>query len=839
MIGLVIVSHSAQLAAGVQELIQQMTQGKARIATAGGIDAPDNPIGTDPMRVLEAIQEVYSEEGVLVLMDLGSALLSAETALDFLEPEQREHIHLCPAPLVEGALAAAVQAVVGSPLAEVCREARQALTVKYQQLGVEMSSGEPTAEGAGAAEAELVLTLENRLGLHARPAARFVTTAGRFKADIRVHNLSTGAGPANAKSIGQVTALGAEHGHRLGITAEGKDAAAALKALHELVAANFGEETSAPAREPVAPVSLPTPEPPSEDFPPRELQGTGVSPGLARGPAYLLQREQLEVTVRTVSDPDTELARLQRALDAAATQLITIRERAEAEVGAAEAEIFDAQRLFLEDPELVEAAKGYIRDRQLNAEAAWQRAFMESAERLRALDSTYLQERAADVEDVGRRVLRLLLDVGEPFTELNEPVVLLAEDLAPSDVVQLDTDQLRAICTAFGGATSHTAILASALGIPAIVGIGPALLSIPPDSELLIDGEAGIIQVAPSTLLREAFLTRQRAWTTARAEALAAAQAPATTRDGHRVEVVANIGSLEDARRALEYGAEGVGLLRTEFLYLDRQDAPDEAAQMTLYEGIAAIMEDRPLVIRTFDIGGDKPLPYLDLPREANPFLGWRGIRLALDRPDLLKTQLRAILRASPGHQLKIMFPMVATLEEVRAARALVDEARAELTREGHPIAEELEIGIMVEIPAAAVMADQLAKEVDFFSIGTNDLSQYTMAADRTNANVNHLADALHPPVLRLIDQVMEAAHEAEIWVGLCGELAGNPLAAPLLLGLGLDEFSMAPPAIPAVKQQLARLTLAQAREIAAEALQLESSQAVQAHVEQRLGELR
>lgn len=832
MIGIVIVSHSHQLALGVQELANQMVQGQVRIATAGGLAGPEEEIGTDAFRVRDAIESVYSEEGVLVLMDLGSALMSAEMALEFLPEERRERVLLCAAPLVEGAIAAAVQAAAGSPLEEVCREARGALRSKYQQLEAEGPGLEEVVEETEGAEHEVTLNIENQQGLHARPAARFVTTAARFEAEIRAYNATTGTGPVNAKSIGQVASLGAEHGHEVRVTAEGAEAQAALEALAQLAREKFGE-TRAPMEGP-GPVDEPAAE--ATTLPEGRLTGTPVSPGLALGPAHLFEATRLEAESYAVEDPDAEVDRLQAALATAEEQLARLQEQAESEVGPEEAEIFEAQRLYLKDPDLLEQIKGTIREEGINAEAAWQRGIEGMAGMLRELESEYLRERAADVEDVGQRVLRVLMDADRIAQTLEEPVVLIAAELAPSDVVELDVDRLLAICTAKGGATSHTAILSRALGIPALVGVGEALLDVPPGTELLVDGERGVVHVDPGPEARDNFLQRQRDWEAAQEAAQALAHEPAVTQDGHRVEVVANIGSVEEARRALEYGAEGVGLLRTEFLYLNREEAPGEEEQYELYHAIAEVMEERPLIIRTLDVGGDKPLPYVELPREENPFLGWRGIRLALGRPALFKTQLRAILRATPGHQVKIMFPMVATVEEVREARRLLDEARQELEAEGQAVAQDLEIGIMVEIPAAAVVADQLAKEVDFFSIGTNDLSQYTMAADRTNANVNHLSDALHPAVLRLIREVIQKAHRAGLWVGLCGELAGDPIAAPILLGLGLDEFSMAPPAIPAVKMRIGNLTLEQAQTMAEEALELRSPQEVREFVEGRLG---
>jgi phosphoenolpyruvate-protein phosphotransferase len=399
----------------------------------------------------------------------------------------------------------------------------------------------------------------------------------------------------------------------------------------------------------------------------------------------------------------------------------------------------------------------------------------------------------------------------------------------------LDKSLVLGFCTAEGGATSHTAILARGLGLPAVVGAGAEVLEVADGATLVLDGGDGRLLVEPDEETVADCETRQASAAAVLAQALAQAREPAVTCDGHRVEIVANIGNVEEAQAAVEAGAEGVGLLRTEFLYLERDHLPDEEEQYRAYRAITDVCGDRPVILRTLDIGGDKELPYLDLAHETNPFLGVRAIRLCLARPELFKSQLRAALRAAAGRNLKLMFPMVATVAEVRAARAVLEECRAELLAEGQPMAEEMEIGIMVEVPAAALMADHLAAEVDFFSIGTNDLSQYALAADRTNAQVAPLASGFQPAVLRLVRDVVAAAHAQDKWVGLCGELAGEPLAIPILLGLGLDEFSMNPPAIPLAKQIIRTLTLDEARELAQAALELDNPDAVQALVRERM----
>jgi len=828
MVGIVIVAHSARLAEGVRELAEQMVQGQVPLVASGGLDDPANPFGTDAIGIQRAIESVLSDDGVVVLMDLGSALLSAELALELLTDQQRANVHLCEAPLVEGTLAAAVQAAIGGSAEQVMAEARGALAVKAAQLRPPPPETMPAAPQTWAAPTlEARLTVSNRLGLHARPAAQFVSTAGRFQAEITVRNLTRNAGPVSAKSINQVTTLGVRQGHEIAIAAQGPDGEAALAALRALVASGFGEtEAQSPPPIPVAPPAA------------GELRGIPASPGIAIGPVAAYRPALPEITERQVDHPQAEAERLQAAIRAAREEIQALRQRAAGQVSEYEASIFDAHLLFTQDPALVQAAQQRILERKINAEAAWTALIEETTAAYRALEDPYLQARAADVADVGQRVARLLIGVAPAAFKPPQPAILVAADLTPSDTAQMDPRQVLGICTELGGATSHSAILARALGIPAVVGAGPAVSRLTDGTPLALNGESGQVWIDPPPDQRAALQARQAAWQKAHTAAKAASQAPAVTRDGRQVEVVANIRGLADAQAALDYGAEGVGLLRTEFLYLERRTAPSEEEQLAAYRAIADVMGTRPLIIRTLDVGGDKALPYLDLGQEANPFLGWRAIRLCLGQPDILKTQLRAILRATPGRRVKIMFPMVATLGEVRAVKALLAEAQRELRQAGRPYDEHAEVGIMVEVPAAVAIADQLAAEVDFFSIGTNDLSQYTMAADRTNARVAALADPFQPAVLRLIHQTVQAGHAAGIWVGLCGELAGDPLAAPILLGLGLDEFSMNPPAVPQVKRVIRCLTLAEAQALAERALALDGAVEVRDLLRSRLVDL-
>lgn len=827
MVGIVIVSHSAQLAQGVRELAQQMTQGRVPLAVAGGIDDPDNPIGTDAMKVIEAIDAVYSDDGVVVLMDLGSALLSAETALEFLPDERRARVFLSKAPLVEGAMAAAVQAMVGAPVSQVLAEAESALGVKREQLGGEPEPAEAEPPPAAGADAEqITLTVRNRLGLHARPAARFVSTSGRFAADVRVQK---GERTANGKSINQVAILGVRQGDEITVTATGPDATAALAALQALAEDNFGDVDEPPTL-PISPSpTLPISRPPSADG---TLFGIAASPGVAVGPAALYRPRLPDVVERQVDDPANEWQRLKEAVATARAEIEALHRQATSQVGRGEAAIFEAHLLFLEDPTTLEAAQGTIFGESLNAEAAWQRKTAELAAAYAAMEDEYIRARAADIEDVGRRVLRHLMSVEPPSLDFAEPSILIAVDLSPSDTAQLNAERVLAIGTELGGATAHSAILARALGIPAVVGLGGGVWRIAEGQQIAVDGEAGTLWPEPDAATLAQLSARREAWQAGERQAKAAGQAAAVTRDGQAVEIAANIGSPNDVGMALEYGAEGVGLFRTEFLFMDRQEAPSEEEQFEAYRRAARLMDGRPLIIRTLDVGGDKPLPYLDLGEEANPFLGWRAIRFCLERPDIFMPQLRAILRASAADggkplNVKIMFPMVGTVGEVRAAKAMLDTARNELRAAGNAYNPRMEVGIMIEVPSAVAVADRLALEVDFFSIGTNDLTQYVMAADRGNARVAELASAFQPAVLRMVRDAAGAAHRAGIWIGMCGELAGNPLATPVLLGLGLDELSMSAPAIPAVKEAVRDLTMDRARQIAAQALAADSADAV------------
>ena len=835
MVSIVIISHSRRLAEGVRELAEQMTRGQVKIAIAGGVDDAENPIGTDFQAVWSAIEEVYSDDGVLVLMDLGSAILSAESALELFTPEQQSKIQLCAAPLVEGTMAAAVQASSGASLAAVRVEAEQALTAKQSQLSV-------ITEHAPAASVTLVESLKsqsqvssftfqvlNPHGLHARPAARLVEMANRFPATL---TLQKGDRAANAKSINQVATLAARQGETLTIWAVGDEAEPAAAAILALAAEGFGEgkQPIHNNNRPVDTTAVPTP----LTTPPATLTGLPASQGIAIAPVYLYRPTIPQVVRETVTDSLAEWQKLVEAIDTAIRELVTQETTMTRQVGAEEAAIFAAHRLMLQDPDLRQQIRGRITTEQVNAAYAWQVETDALAEQYRQLDDPYWQARAVDVLDVRGRVLRHLLGTTNPDLTINQPSILAAPDLTPSDTARLDPTLVLGILTEEGGVTAHSAILARALGIPAVVGCGRVLDDLTTGQLIALDGITGQVWLMPTVAEMAQLRQQQTKWQKQQQLARKSGQKLAVTQDGHRVEVAANIGGPHDVAVALEYGAEGVGLFRTEFLFLDRPSAPTEEEQVSIYRQVGERMAPRPVIIRTLDIGGDKPVAYLAQQAEANPFLGWRGLRFCLDNPGLFKTQLRAILHAAASNpNLKLMFPMVSVPAEVAAAKALFAECQAELRQEGLPCAAHIELGIMIEVPSAVAVADQLAKQVNFFSIGTNDLTQYVMAADRGNKNVANLALALQPAVLRLIEQTVAAAHQAGIWVGMCGELAGNDLATPLLLGLGLDELSMSAPAIPAVKMALGLWTKGEGAEVAAACRQLDTAKAVQDYLQQ------
>ncbi|MCF7547803.1 phosphoenolpyruvate--protein phosphotransferase [Pseudonocardia sp. WMMC193] len=782
-VGLVVVSHSRALGEAAAELAREMVPGdEVRIEVAAGL--AEHTLGTDATAIAEALSRADGGAGVVVLMDLGSAVLSAELALEF--HDDPDSVLLCPAPLVEGLVAAAVAAAGGADRATVAAEAGQGTAAKRAQLGEEPVA--PSRPAASRPDRVERFTVTPPHGLHARPAALLVRAVAGFDARVELVDLTTGRGPVSAAGLTGVAALGAASGDEIEVRATGPQAGDAVAALLDLAAGGFGEGGSAARADaddpPVGSDAV------AERPPPSPLVDHGPvagSPGIALGPARVLRPTALAVPAEPAGTPAVERARLAAAVAAARASITAVRDA----TPGAEAAIFDAHLLMLDDPALVEVADAGI-DAGRSAAAAWASAARDAAAQLAALPGEYLRARAADVRAVGDEVLRALVadsgrdPDGPPDSEAR---VLLAADLTPAEAATLSA---AGVVLAGGSPTAHAVIILRARGIPAVLGAGEEVLDTPDGTLVAVDGDTGELQVDPPDpdrfrARRARARARERAAEDRRHE-------PAVTPDGTRVLVGVNLGAEPASEQGAPDpapGADLAGLVRTEFLFLDRGRAPSVDEQEAAYRAVARAMGGRRVVLRTLDVGGDKPLPYLPQPPEANPFLGVRGLRLALARPDLLDDQLRAIVRVARDHPVSVLFPMVTVPAELDAARAALARAQE---REG-PAA--LQVGIMVEVPAAALTAARFAAGVDFFSIGTNDLTQYTLAAERGNPRLAPLGDALHPAVLRLVREVCDTG----VPTAVCGELAADPRAVGLLVGLGVRELSVAPPAVARVKQ--------------------------------------
>ncbi len=670
---------------------------------------------------------------------------------------------------------------------------------------------------------QIELVIQNRTGLHARPAKVLVNLAKQFKSDI---SLQHGAKRVNAKSMVSVLTLGAVCGSEITLQTNGLDEEKAIAELEIAIRAGLGDVDPAVEAEPApikvdAPVEIP---PPAE---PGVIKGVGAAPGIAVGPIFHFQQVELDLDNPEILSADGQLD-LAEALTRAKVQLAELHQQMNDKKLGAEAAIFEAHAELLDDPELSEAVQVRV-DTGLSPAKAWKATIDEQAASIAALNDPLLAARADDLRDVGERVLRLMLGLSEKGFMPKTPVVIVARELSPSDTASFDPERVLGFGIVEGGPTSHIAILARALGIPAIVGVDESMLALEEKTPVILNGNDGTLTVNPAADILERAKITQRRWLEYRRFAQEQSALPAVSLDGHRVDVTANAGSIADAAEALHMGADGIGLLRTEFLFLERTTAPTEDEQFAVYNAVAETMKTLPVIVRTLDIGGDKPLPYIQLKPELNPFLGERGIRLCLNRLELFREQLRAILRAAPSGNLKIMFPMVSDIAELRQARALIEEIRSEL---GTP---PVQIGIMVEVPSAALMADVFAPEIDFFSIGTNDLTQYTLAMDRGNSALACKHDGLHPAVLRLIAHTIESAHKYGKRTDICGELGSDAAAVPILLGLGMDELSVSIPSVPTVKAQVRSLKIADWQPVAREALNCSTAQEVRELVKKHL----
>ena len=565
-----------------------------------------------------------------------------------------------------------------------------------------------------------------------------------------------------------------------------------------------------------------------------KLKGIAASQGISFAKAYVFVEPDLTVKEVKIEDVAAEIKRFEDAIEASKKELTIIKENALASLGADKAAVFEAHLLILDDPEFMGTVKTDIESKVINAEYAFKETSDMFISMFEAMDNEYMKERAADIRDVSKRILAHLLGVDLPNPSLiDEEVIVIAEDLTPSDTAQLNKKYVKGFATNIGGRTSHSAIMARSLEIPAVVGTSSITEDVKNGDILILDGLDGVVLVNPDEATTAEYKEKHAKFEAQKAEWAKLVTEKSVTKDGHEVILAANIGTPADLEGVKNNGGEAVGLYRTEFLYMGRDQLPTEDEQFEAYKAVLEGMGDKPVVVRTLDIGGDKELPYLDLPKEMNPFLGFRAIRLCLEEKDLFRTQLRALLRASVYGKLCVMFPMIATVQEFRAAKALFLEEKEKLVAEGVAVSNDIELGIMVEIPSTAVIADIFAKEVDFFSIGTNDLIQYTMAADRMSEKVSYLYQPYNPAILRLVKNVIEASHKEGKWTGMCGEMAGDSLAIPLLLGMGLDEFSMSATSILQARSQIKNLSLEKMKELVDKAIMCSTTEEVLQLVEE------
>ncbi|WP_131105103.1 phosphoenolpyruvate--protein phosphotransferase [Ornithinimicrobium sufpigmenti] len=847
MIGVVVVSHSRALARAARDLAQEMSPGGSSpvVELASGLD--ERTTGTDAALVAEVVAAVDTAtggDGVLVLVDLGSAVLSAEMALELLDPAVAARVRVSPAPLVEGLLAAVVAAGTGADLSTVAREAERGLAAKVEHLQAESRGDRPAREAEEPAASEDTrpwvsreLAVLGEHGLHARPAARLVTLVGEAEpvAEVRLTNATTGRGPVDARSLSAVATLGARQGHVLLAEARGAGAEKVLADLEELAASAFGDDVG--PVEPLAEVELPVPAAVSS-----EPGVAGSSLEAAIGPVIIGERlldpgpgpgggQGPDTGESSSADPEERVRQLDRAVTQATLRLAALEEHARRHLGYGEAEVFAAHAILLRDPGLQADVRSRIRG-GASAAAAWCGGVERVAARFDALPDSYQRERAQDVRSVGDRVVRILLGQDEPES-LGEGV-LVVDELDPGLAISLDAHAIRGVLTRRGGGLGHGVLIARARGVPVLTGVGDRA-DVPPGTLVAFDARSGRVDVDPPPEVRTAFeamLERRREH---RERALADTHLPVTTRDGLRITVKANVSSLAVARLGAGLGAEGSGLVRTEAVFARARTAPTVAQQVEVYSAIAAAYHPHPVTIRTWDVGGDKPLSFLPSRPETNPFLGERGIRAFRDDLRVLSDQLEAICRVAQEHRVNVLFPMVTCIDDVDWARARLAEAA---TRAGLPgLPARLGVGIMVEVPAVAVRLGRVAQGLDLISIGSNDLSQYTLAAERGNPRVGRWSDPLDPSVLQLIRFICERAPEGVV-VSLCGEMAAEPEVARLLVGLGVRELSSTAVAVPSVKAILRETSLEAMRELAAAALAARDADAVRELLQQQIGTL-
>jgi phosphoenolpyruvate-protein phosphotransferase/dihydroxyacetone kinase phosphotransfer subunit len=801
MVGLVLVSHSRPLAEAVGNLVRRAVNADLQLVCSGGVGDDRAELGTDAIEIQEAILTVYSEDGVLVLMDMGSAILSAETAKDLLYPEQQEKVRLTSAPLVEGGIAAAVQAQLGASLDEVANAALQSLLPKQDQVQDVLPSAPAAPPAPDLVINEILeVTIQNPHGLHLRPAALLIKTLSRFPAEVLIENRSANRGPVLARSLVDVTRLQIQEGDSVRFSISSADPQPVIDSIRSLVESQFGEAAHevAPAKE----VSDLT-----EPF--------GVSRGIAIG--HPLQLETLVTSVPTYtveSAPDItlEVAKLRSAIAAAITEFDNRIDRLRASLDQHELEIFDAQRMIFADPTILKEVQAKIQELHLNAAAAWHEILSRYAADQEKADDPYLRARAADFREVERTVLASLIEEKkDPFLPdqvFTDSTILICEELTPTLAEQFRRLSIAGVIQLGGGTNSHGAILARTLALPAIGGARKSLGQLQVAQRVAIDGSEGALWIDPPPDVLARLSDRQLVERSESQRALDESQKPAITKDGILAQVGGNAGSAKDIASARTNGAEFIGLFRSEFLFQDFAQEPDEDQQLAAYQEALASACPFLVNVRLLDVGGDKPLKFLPQPKEANPFLGVRGIRLLMANPRFFRMHLRAILRLADSFRVRLLIPMITDLSEILVTKKMLAELADELTKAKVPHQWPIPIGAMIETPSAGLLIDQLLPHLDFVSIGTNDLTQYVLCAERGSAALSAFSDSLHPAVLRICQQVLQAANERGVKASICGEIASDPEAIPILLGLGLREFSVTSAAIPATKSLIRQLDI-------------------------------
>jgi phosphocarrier protein FPr len=800
MVGLVLVSHSRRLAEAVVDLIKR-TVANIPIAAAGGVGNDRSELGTDALDIQEAIHSVSSAHGVIVLMDMGSAILSAETAKELFQIDVSDPLVLCSAPLVEGSIAAGVQIQIGSGLAEVAKAAQQGLAPKQEQLGdiplEQTHAGQGPIDLPGVGE-ELRITIQNEHGLHLRPAAMLIKAVAPFSAAVQIENQSAKRGPIPAKSLVDLARLQIRRGDKVRFIVSGPDQQAVLAAIREVAQSNFGE-----GRGELVVSSLPA----------QQMNGKlfAVSAGIANGKPFFLEQIEPAIPSRPVTSEEAvraEIENLHAARERAGAEFALRYEQLRGSLDPESLSILDAQRLILDDATILAEVESSIRDKQKNAAQAWSTMLSELAAEQEAVADEYLRARAADFREIRLLVLRQLAgDAGKlqlPADTSN--LILICDELTPGLADAIRGTSIQGVLQLHGGTTSHGAILARALGLPSIGGAAQLADGIRQANCIAFDGSKGEVWFEPSDEERARLELEGQTRQAALAKSITESRQPAMTRDGVRIKVSANAGSREDVEQAVYYGADSIGLFRSEFLFQRFERSPLETEQLAAYQDALAPAGKRTVTLRLLDVGGDKPLPFLSVPHETNPFLGVRGIRLLYQNQPFLRSHLRAVLRLSASHPIRILVPMVTDRAELEILKQLLAELREELVREELAHSWPIQIGAMIETPSAALLADQLALDCDFLSIGTNDLTQYVLCAERGNPRLNAYSDALHPAVLRICKQAIRPVASRRIPISICGEIASDPEALPILLGLELCELSATPASVPTIKSLIRQL---------------------------------